>query len=84
MQFYTIPQEEVNFLAMNWYCATCPDSDFTQMLFLNRRTETGSVGIMGDTYIRMDGGKKTIRPDCTEDEIYRLIEKEFDLRLPEG
>ena len=55
-QFYTMPQDNVNFITMNFYCSQSPDSVFTQKLFLNIRTEDGVNSVLGDLFTQTRNG----------------------------
>ena len=56
IQFYTMPQDNVNFITMNFYCSQSPDSVFTQKLFLNIRTEDGVNSVLGDLFTQTRNG----------------------------
>ena len=81
IQFYTVPQREVNFLPLSGYCAHSPDSVFTQKLFLNRRTEGGSVNILGDVFTRVEQGAETKSRIRGREELLHIIKTEFDIDL---
>ena len=81
IQFYTVPQREVNFLPLSGYCAHSPDSVFTQKLFLNRRTEGGSVNILGDVFTRVEQGAETKSRIRGREDLLHIIKTEFDIDL---
>lgn len=56
IQFYTMPQDNVNFITMNFYCSQSPDSVFTQKLFLNIRTEDGVNSVLGNLFTQTRNG----------------------------
>lgn len=82
IQFYTVPQREVNFIPISGYCANSPDSVFTQKLFLNRRTGRGSVSILGNVFTRAEDGREEKQVINSRKEMRRIIESEFELNLP--
>lgn len=66
IQFYTMPQDNINFMTMNFYCSHSPDSVFTQKLFLNIRTEDGVNSILGNLFTQTRNGvteKRTVEDD---------------------
>lgn len=82
IQFYTVPQREVNFIPLCGYCANSPDSVFTQKLFLNRRTSGGSVNILGNVFTRVEHGMETRVEIGSRREMAHIIRNEFELELP--
>lgn len=82
LQFYTMPQDNVSFVPINSYCCTSPDSIFTQIPFLNRRTTNGSVGIMGNTLTITENGTSVQRELTGKADFYEVLEKNFELKLP--
>ncbi len=82
LQFYPMPQENVTFIPNNEYCGSCPESIFTQIPFLNRRTEEGSIGVLGNIFTIVQNGEVTKREIQDRMELYHIMEKYFELKLP--
>ena len=82
LQFYPMPQHNVTFIPNNEYCGCCPDSIFTQIPFLNRRTADGSIGVMGNTLTIIENGTVTKTEIHDKHELYEIMEKYFELKLP--
>ena len=75
LQFYPMPQHNVTFIPNNEYCGCCPDSIFTQVPFLNRRTADGSIGVMGNTLTIIENGTVTKTEIRDKNELYEIMEK---------
>lgn len=82
LQFFTMPQDNVSFIPLNEYCASSPDSVFTQVPFLNRRTPDGSIGVMGNILTIVKNGVSEKREFSSKNELYDILMKYFDIRLP--
>lgn len=79
MQFTLMPQEEVEFIALNHYCSTHPDSVFVQQRMINRRVPGGSISLTGDIFTKTVDGVRT-EEVVTEEERYRaLLKQEFGI-----
>lgn len=84
MQFYTMPQENVDFVAMNDYCSQNPNSIFTQKLFLNVRTGDGAAHILG-TVFTLEKGADTLTRNITDcSEFLDIAHTYFDLHCLDG
>lgn len=79
MEFYTMPQENVNFLVLNAYCSQNKDSIFTQKYFINIRTFLGSKSILGDAFTCVENGKATTQEIKDKHEFYQILEQHFHL-----
>ncbi len=82
LRFFTVPQNEVDFMVLSDFCSTSPESIFTQKPFLNRRTGSGSRSILGDTFIRVENHVSTATVMQTQEEFFRILKEEFDLEAP--
>lgn len=78
----SLQEDNVDFLALNEYCAKSPDSDFVKMPLLNRRTNNGVVAIVGNTYTRVENRQTTVHTISSKAEFFQILENEFDLKLP--
>ena len=81
MQFYTMPQENVDYLALNEFYSNSPESDFTQMLYLNIRTPSGCNSIVGDVFTRISDGHAAQRNIQSEDDFYQILKDDFKLPI---
>ncbi len=79
MQFTTMPQTEVDFVPINVYCSTHPDSVFVQRYMLNRRLENGSISLIGDLFSRTENGIHTEEKVTSRERFWELVEKEFKI-----
>ena len=79
IQFYTMPQDNVNFITMNFYCSQSPDSVFTQKLFLNIRTEDGINSVLGDLFTRTRNGVSEKRTVENREEMRAIMHDCFGL-----
>lgn len=81
IEFHTMPQENVDFIAMNYYCSHNENSIFTQVPFINRRIAGGSCSIMGDTFTLVEHGQTKTQAIKTWDDFNELLKKYFHLFL---
>ncbi|MGI6007033.1 MAG: arylamine N-acetyltransferase family protein [Ruminococcus sp.] len=82
MQFTAMPQSEVDFVPINYYCSTHPDSVFVQRYMLNRRLQNGSISLVGDVFARTEDGVKTEEKVKDRERFLELAEKEFGIPNP--
>lgn len=82
LQFYTMPQDNAAFIPNNEYCCSCPDSIFTQVPFLNRRTPDGSIGILGNVLTIVRNGTTTRKNISDKKEFHETAEHYFGLKFP--
>ncbi|MDC7288061.1 arylamine N-acetyltransferase [Blautia schinkii] len=81
LQFYTMPQEPVNYIPMNEYCSRSEKSVFCQKLYVNRRTEDGNASIMGNHFTQVRQGQVIQDRDFEEAELPGLLKEYFDIEL---
>lgn len=81
MLFTTQPQDEVDFVTMNYYCSTSPDSVFTQQYYVNVRTPKGNKHIMGNEFAIEEDGLTASRLIASEEERKEILRREFSLFL---
>lgn len=79
MEFYTMPQENVDFLALNEYCSKSEASVFTQKHFVNVRTPSGSKSILGDIFTCVEHEDTVRRTIAGPDEFYQILECHFGI-----
>lgn len=82
MAFMDLPQDEVDFVPLSHFCSTHPDSVFTQWRNVNRRTENGSVSIVGDVFTKTVHGEKKRVTIESEAQYRTILEKDFGIELP--
>lgn len=83
LQFYTMPQDPVDFLTINDYCSGNPASVFTQKRFVNLRTPAGSRNILGDVYTCAENGQTVTHTIQSDDEFLEILEHSFLLHIPD-
>ena len=81
LQFYTMPQEAVDYIPMNEYCSKNENSVFRQRLYLNKRTERGSVSVMGNRFTEVENGVVVQEMDIGEEEMKGVLERYFEIVL---
>ena len=79
VQFYTMPQHPVDFIALNEKCSGNPASTFVQRHFLHRRTPDGSVFLMNRSFSRVRGGVRSDEELQSVDELRKVLEEDFGL-----
>ncbi len=77
MQFFCMPQENMDFIPFNEFCARSPESPFTQMLFLNLRRPEGSVSLLGDTFTCTSKGHANSRKVRDLADLLQLLQDPF-------
>ncbi|MDO4275349.1 MAG: arylamine N-acetyltransferase [Eubacteriales bacterium] len=81
LQFYTMPQEPVNYIPMNEYCSRSEKSVFCQKLYVNRRTEDGNVSIMGNCFVQVKEGQVLQDREFGEEELPGLLKEYFGIEV---
>ena len=81
LQFYTMPQEAVDYIPMNEYCSKNENSVFCRTLYVNKRTENGSVSVMGNRFTEVRDGKTVQDREFGEEELEELLERYFGICL---
>lgn len=79
LQFYTMPQENIDFVALNEFFSTSPCSHFTQIAHMNIRTEEGSCSIVDDTFTRHTAEGTERRKITSQGEFFRILREYFRL-----
>ena len=77
MQFFCMPQENMDFIPFNEFCARSPESPFTQMLFLNLRKPDGSVSLLKDTFTCTSKGHSQTRKVGDMEDLLQLLQDPF-------
>ena len=83
VQFYTMPQDPVDFLTINDYCSGSPASVFTQKRFINLRTPAGSRNILGDVYTCAENGQTVTHTSRDDEEFREILKHSFSLHIPD-
>lgn len=81
LEFYTMPQENVDFIALNEYCSKSEASVFTQRYFVNVRTPSGSKSILGDTFICVEHGETVQRMIADKDDLRQILSCHFGISI---
>lgn len=81
LQFYTMPQEAVDYIPMNEYCSKNENSVFRQRLYVNKRTENGSVSVVGNIFTEVENGAVVQEREIGEEEVAGILEKYFGIML---
>ena len=79
IQFYTMPQDNVNFLTMNYYCSNSPDSAFLQRRSVNIRTEAGSNSITDRIFTRTVNGETYSKEIESREEMASIMQEYFHI-----
>ena len=82
IQFTTMPQEPVEFLAPNEYCSKNENSVFLNTCFVNRRTEHGSLSITNDKFTEINNRKRKERKIQSPEELNLILKTCFGIELP--
>ncbi len=77
MQFFCMPQENMDFIPFNEFCARSPESPFTQKLFLNLRKPEGSLSLLGDTFTSTSRGQASSRKVQDLPDLLHLLHQSF-------
>ena len=81
LQFYTMPQEAVDYIPMNEYCSKNENSVFCRTLYVNKRTGNGSVSVMGNRFTEVRDGETVQDREFGEEELEELLERYFGICL---
>lgn len=79
LQFYVMPQENIDFVPLNEFYSTSPHSDFTQMAYINIRTENGSRSIVGNTFSQHTPEGTRRLAIGSQEELFRILRNYFRL-----
>lgn len=82
-RFYTMPQEDVDFMTMNYFCSAAPQSIFTQMPFFNIRTKGGFNSILGEEFTYFLQGKRSVQKLANFQDLQQVGKIFFGIELPE-
>ena len=78
LEFTAVPQEPIDFMVLNEYTATNPNSMFRQVMGVNLRTPTGNIALNDGVLTINSNGEKTERP-VAEDELKDVLKEYFGL-----
>lgn len=84
LQFHTMPQDPVEFLAPNFYCYANEASYFKTVLLVNKRLPNGSLSITDHLLIKTEDGVKTEHTIASKEELYQILEESFEIKLLEN
>ena len=79
MQFTTMPQVNVDFIAINAYCSMHPDSVFVQKTLLNRRLPNGSIALTDRVFTKFVNGEHIEEVIADQGRYVEVIETEFGI-----
>ena len=78
LEFTAVPHEPIDFMVLNEYTATNPNSMFRQVMGVNLRTPTGNIALNDGVLTINDGGEKTERP-VADEELKDVLKEYFGL-----
>lgn len=81
LSFSVTPQQQVDFVSINYYCSTHPDSVFRNKRFVNLRTDTGSLAISENIFTRVENGMKTETALETDAQLHQTLSEWFHLNI---
>lgn len=81
LEFYTMPQENVDFIALNEYCSQNAESVFTQRCYINVRTSSGNKSILGDIFTVVENGCATAQTIESEERYDQILRSHFGLQI---
>lgn len=82
LQFYTMPQDPVDFLAPNYYCWGNESSFFRTTRVVNLRSENGSRSITNNQFSITTDGIRTETTISSVEERLKLLKQHFGIILP--
>lgn len=82
-EFWEFPLPASYFVPYNYYCATSPDSVFTQKRMLNRRTPHGSLALTDDVLTEHRDGQVLTATVGTPEAVRQAVASRFGLDLPD-
>lgn len=83
LAFQDSPMNPVDFVPLSHFCATHPNSVFTQRRMVNRRTENGNVSITADQFTQVTPEGKATTTIESDEEFRSLLKEYFGIVLPE-
>lgn len=81
-EFWEFPLPASYFVPYNFYCASSPESVFTQKRMLNRRTPQGSLALTGDVLTEHRDGQVFTQQVKSREALQEIAASRFDLPLP--
>lgn len=81
MEFTTMPQEPVEFLAINDYCSKNEEAYFRQKRIVNLRTASGNRSIMDDILTVRENGHVTETQIHSAEELQTILKTYFYIQL---
>ncbi len=82
-RFYTMPQETIDYMTMNYFCSASPESIFVKMPFFNIRTKGGFNSILGDDFTFFLQGKRSTKKIESFQDLQQVGKIFFGIDLPE-
>ena len=83
-RFMLEEQTPADYEVTNWYCSTHPNSGFTTQIMVARLPAGRRLGLLNNRFsIHYPDGRTERRELKSADEIARVLENEFAIRLPE-
>lgn len=82
MQFTLMPEDEVDFVPLSYFCLTHPDSFFSSgQRVISRRIPGGSISIEEDVFTRIHNGARIEEIIASDARYQELLQKEFGIYL---
>ena len=81
-EFWEFPLPASYFVPYNFYCASSPESVFTQKRMLNRRTPQGSLALTGDVLTEHRDGQVFTQQVKSREALQEIAASRFGLPLP--
>lgn len=81
LQFTTMPQEPVDYIAPNEYCSRNESSVFLNKRLLNLRTKNGSRSIVDDTFTEISNHVRTEKKIQTREDLNQILKQYFGIIL---
>jgi len=81
LQFTTMPQKPVEFLAPNEYCSRNENSVFLNERLVNMRTKNGSLSIVNDTFYETVDHVRTEKKIPSPEKLDQLLKSRFGIIL---
>lgn len=83
-RFDLSPQRDIDYVVANWYTSTHPSSHFRHGLTLARALPGRRISLRGNEFAtHLLGGASARRAIADPEEIATVIEREFDIRIPD-
>lgn len=83
IQFTTMPQDPVEFLAPNEYCSQNEKSVFRSIRLVNLRTPGGSLSITNDLFTEINNRRRREKKIQSPEELNLILKTYFGIELPQ-